>query len=130
MNIKIHSRNNDQIAEIEASGVVINTTQEALDIMAEASNLGAKGIIIFEYNLHEDFFNLRTGFAGDILQKFSQYLMKVAIIGSFEKYENKSLQAFIRESNRGNQVFFVGGIENALSRISDAPDLRSQVLRR
>lgn len=130
MNIKIHALNNEQVAEVEAKGVVINRAQDALDIMAEASFLGAKGIIINEYNLNEEFFNLRTGIAGDILQKFSQYHMKIAIIGDFEKYDSRSLQAFMRESNRGNQVFFVGDFENALSRIADAPDTRSHILRR
>jgi hypothetical protein len=130
MNIIIHALNNEQIAEVEAKGVVINNAQDALDIIAEASYLGVKGIIIHEYNLMEEFFNLRTGIAGDLLQKFSQYHMKIAIIGDFEKFDSKSLQAFIHESNRGNQVFFVGDIENALSRISDAPDTRFHMLRR
>jgi hypothetical protein len=130
MNIKIHEINGDQIAEIVAEEVVISGGQDALDIMANLYSRESKGIIIHEYNLPQDFFALHTGVAGEILQKFSQYLIRIAIIGDFEKYESKSLQAFIGESNRGNQVFFVKSFEVALSRLSAAPDLRNQILRR
>lgn len=130
MNIKIHEINEQQIAEIEAEGVIITSGQDALDIMANLSSQEAKGIIIHEYNLPQDFFVLYTGLAGEILQKFSQYLKKSAIVGDFEKYESKSLQAFIGESNRGNQVFFGKSLEVALSRLSAAPDFRNQFERR
>ena len=55
--------------------------------------------------------------AGEILQKFSNYRMKLAIIGEFEKYKSKSLKAFITESNRGNLIFFAPDRDATISRI-------------
>jgi hypothetical protein len=55
--------------------------------------------------------------AGDILQKFSNYRVKLAIVGDFIKYQNKSLQDFIRESNKGNTIFFVDNVESAFKRL-------------
>ena len=89
MNIKIHEINEQQIAEIEAEGVIITSGQDALDIMANLSSQEAKGIIIHEYNLPQDFFALNTGVAGEILQKFSQYLKKSP---SSEILKNKSVK--------------------------------------
>ena len=92
----------NKIAVINSSEIVIKIVQDTLDLMANLDTQGARSIILHERNLIEDFFDLRSGFAGEILQKFSTYRMKLAIIGEFDKYISKSLRAFIVESNRGN----------------------------
>jgi hypothetical protein len=130
MNTKIHELNHEKIAEIEVQGVVINSAQDALDIMPEASYLCAQGVVLQENHMSEEFYDLRTGLAGDILLKFSNYRVKLAIIGDFEKYESKSLRAFIAESNQGNQVFFVEDFESAISKFANTTDMRDQYLRR
>ena len=38
------------------------------------------GLVVPEANLCPDFFNLRTGFAGEMLQKFVNYRAKLAIV--------------------------------------------------
>ena len=118
MELKILEINNQTIAEVIAEEVVVNDTQDALDMMAHADYHGAKSIIMAEKHLHRDFFDLRTGLAGDILQKYSTYRMKVAVIGDFEKYKSKSLNAFIVECNRGHWVFFVPDKGTAISKIA------------
>jgi len=42
---------------------------------------------------------------------------RVAIIGDFSKYTSKSLKDFIRESNRGNMIFFVEDLQSAMLRL-------------
>jgi hypothetical protein len=76
-------------------------------------------IILREQNLNEDFFRLHTGLAGEILQKFSNYNFKVAIIGDFAKYKSKYLQDFIRESNKGNAVFFEESFVTGLNKLAN-----------
>ena len=44
--------------------------------------------------------------AGEILQKFSNYRVRLAIIGSFEQCIAKSIRDFIYESNNGKQINF------------------------
>ena len=117
MKLKILDNKRKKIAEIISDEVVIKTPQDALDIMADASYYGARNLIISEKNLSPEFFDLSTRIAGEILQKFSNYMVKMAIIGEFEKYNSESLKAFIRESNRGNQIFFVSDREIAIERL-------------
>ncbi len=45
----------------------------------------------------DDFFDLSTRLAGEILQKFINYHVKIAIIGDFSIYTSKSLKDFIYE---------------------------------
>ncbi|HEY5469020.1 MAG TPA: DUF4180 domain-containing protein [Bacteroidales bacterium] len=59
----------------------------------------------------------RNRLAGDILQKFSNYNIKLANVGDFTKYKSKSLHDFIRESNKGNRIFFLQNFDDALNKL-------------
>lgn len=99
------------------SVVIINEVQDALDLMADVSYNGCDRLIVYDHNLNKDFFDLKTKPAGEILQKFSNYKFKLAIVGDFSKYESKSLRDFIRESNRGNMIYFAENLQSALLRL-------------
>ena len=117
MELKILEEKNQKIAEIKSDKIVIKTPQDALDVMADASYYEARSLILREKNLSPEFFDLRTRVAGEILLKFSNYMVKMAIIGKFEKYKSESLKAFIRESNKGKQIFFAPDRETAIAKI-------------
>lgn len=118
MDLNILEINHQKIAEVIAEEVVVNNARDALDLIANANYLGAGSIIVEEKHLHRDFFELRTGLAGEILQKCSNYRMKLAIVGDFEKFKSDSLKAFIIECNRGNSVFFVPDRAAAIGKIA------------
>jgi hypothetical protein len=90
-----------------------------LDLLGQIGSYDCRRIIIYERNLNMDFFKLRTGLAGEILQKFSNYNVKLAIVGDFTKYTSRSLQDFIRESNKGNMIFFIDSLDSAIKRLSE-----------
>ena len=114
MEIKIHTIDNRKIAEIISDNIVLQTVEDAVDLIGNMSYQGFDKLIIHEENMIPDFFELKNKIAGNILQKFSQYSMPLAIIGDFEKYESKSLNDFIFESNKGKQINFVTTIEDGL----------------
>lgn len=100
------------VVEVVADEALINSVQDFLDLVA---NSEATSFVLHEQSIAPGFFDLRTGLAGEILQKVSTYGLRVAIVGDFAKYPSKSLQAFIVESNRGRQVFFVESRSAALA---------------
>lgn len=114
--INLHTINNHVIAEVTEPGNIINL-EDVLDLMAEARYNDSGSLIIHEKDLGPDFFDLKTGVAGEILQKFSNYRMKLAIVGNFSDVKSKSLRDFIRESNRTGIISFVSDVEEALSRL-------------
>ena len=114
MEIKIHTIDDRKIAEIISDDIVLQTVEDAVDLIGNMSYQGFDKLIIDEENMISDFFELKNKIAGNILQKFSQYSMPLAIIGDFEKYESKSLNDFIFESNKGNQINFVTTVEDGL----------------
>jgi hypothetical protein len=117
MNIEITNHEGVFMAELIADEIVIKEVQDTLDTMANAAYAGATKLILHEKNITPDFFDLKTGIAGEILQKFSNYHMPLAIVGDFSKYTSKSLRDFIYESNKGGSVNFVGSVEEAKERL-------------
>ena len=97
---------------------ILTTPRDVIDLMGNADYYGARSIILDERNLQPEFFDLKTGVAGEILQKFSNYHMKLAIIGEFEKYKSNALNAFIIECNRGNSIFFTPDLETAVDKLA------------
>jgi len=118
MNVQISEKESSKVAVIESADILINNTQDALDLMATINHLyGCNKMVINKSSITEGFFDLKTGIAGDILQKYTNYNMKIAIVGNFENYNSKSLKDFIFESNKGSQVFFLSEEKEAIDRL-------------
>ena len=114
MQVKVH---NFQIVEFILNETILNSPQDLLDLMVLAGEKDANKIILHENNINPDFFELKTGLAGEVLQKAVNYHIKLAIIGDFNKFTSKSLKSLIFESNNGNQFFFVSSIIEAVERL-------------
>ena len=114
MIIQSHKINNIEIAEVISDKILIQNPDDALDLIGNLYYQGFDKIIIYEKNLTPDFFDLKNKLAGEILQKVSNYRMKLTIIGNFSNLKSKSLNDFIYESNKGNQVNFKESLQEAL----------------
>ena len=121
MNIVQLERNGEIIAQVETEETLMTDVQSTLDLMATVRyETGADRVILPKTALGERFFVLSSGLAGDILQKFVNYQLKVAIVGDYSGYTSKPLRDFIYESNNGSHVFFVVTVEEALEKLSRA----------
>jgi hypothetical protein len=118
MNLLLHALPESNAAEVISTALVITCEQDVITLLEELYGLGANKIILHQENLPAEFFELRTRLAGEILQKFGNYHIQVAIIGDFSQVSSKSLRAFIAESNRGTMVFFVDNVAAALNKFS------------
>lgn len=118
MKITVNQKGDSLVAIIHTSNVEVNSVQDALDLVMTLSYVHrCNKMILPKQALPASFFDLKTKFAGEVLQKFTNYKMQVAIIGEFNAYSSKSLQDFIRECNRGSSVFFLPDEETALKRL-------------
>ncbi|MDD2313240.1 MAG: DUF4180 domain-containing protein [Proteiniphilum sp.] len=114
MKIKTHEINDARIAEITSDPLLIKTLEDGLGLLGNIYYQGFDKMIIHEQSITPDFFDLKNGIAGEILQKFSNYRMPLAIVGDFTQYESKSIKDFIRESNQHKQVIFVRSVDEAI----------------
>jgi hypothetical protein len=118
MKIKTHTLNNTNIAEIITDDEIIKTTEDGLDLLGNLYYQGFDKIIVHEKNITPAFFDLKTGIAGEILQKFSTYRVRLAIMGDFSRYQSKSLKDFIFESNKMGQIYFLSSLNEVLEKFS------------
>lgn len=117
MDFKLHEINSLSIAEILDEEQIIHSVEDGFNLVGTFYFEGVDRVILKEIQLNPDFFDLKTGFAGEILQKFSIYGIKLTIIGHFDRYKSESLKAFILESNRIGKVQFRNNFEEALKNI-------------
>ncbi|MDR6945014.1 DUF4180 domain-containing protein [Mucilaginibacter pocheonensis] len=115
MDINLINTGDVYIAEVISAQIEVNNVQDALDIMANCAYQEAERIILYEENIIDGFFDLKTTLAGDILQKFSNYRVRLAIVGDFSKYTSKSLKDFIYESNKARRINFVTTKDEAIA---------------
>lgn len=118
MHFESHTRNNVLIAEVLSDKPLIQTVEDGLDLLGNLYYQGFDRIIIYSKNITPDFFDLKNGLAGEILQKFSNYRIRLAIVGDFSAYTSKSITDFMFESNNGKQVNFLNSVEEALEKLA------------
>lgn len=119
MKIETHKINNTQIAEVISDDVIIQNAEDGLDLLGNLYYQGFDKVILHEKTITTDFFDLKNGIAGEILQKFSNYRIRLAIVGDFGQYTGKSIKDFIFESNKTGHINFVNSISEALSKLSN-----------
>lgn len=119
MKVETHHINDTKIAEVISVYNIINNTLDGLDLLGNLYYQEFDKIIIHEKNITSDFFDLKNGMAGEILQKFSNYRVRLAIVGDFSKYTSKSINDFINESNKGKQINFVSSQLEAIKVLSN-----------
>lgn len=112
--------NGTDIAVISSDETVITDTQTALDLaMTVKYETGAARIVISKDLICEDFFILSRGMAGEILQKYVNYQVKIAVYGDYSHYTSKPLKDFIYESNKGKDFFFVPSKDEAIKKLTE-----------
>jgi hypothetical protein len=98
-------------------GAPLRGEREALDLIGDASYQGAAWVAVPVRRLSEDFFRLRTKVAGDIVQKFVNYRLGLAVIGEVAPEPGSALADFVRESNRGTQLWFLPDLDALRARL-------------
>lgn len=107
--------------------VVLPTDGPALDptdLVAQALGEQADLMSVPVSRLADGFFDLRTGVAGQYAQKFVNYRVRLAVIGDISAHTERSeaLRAFVGESNRGRQLWFVPTQADLDDRLRREPD--------
>ena len=102
-----------RIFECGVEGPILRNDRDAVELINTVWNHRANFLVIPIQRLTDDFFRLKTRIAGEIIQRFVIYKVRIAIVGDISRYvaESSALKDFVYESNRGDQVWFVASIE-------------------
>ena len=106
MSFRLRESDNAKYIECNGTDFVIRSEQDILDLVAVCGENETPNVIIYEANLSPDFFDLKTGLAGALFQKFANYHMRGAGVISFSHIKSERFKELIFESNRGNLFRF------------------------
>lgn len=118
MQIITHTIGTTKIAEVVSEELIIKTSEDGLELLGNIYYQGFDKLVIHSKQITSDFFDLKNGMAGEILQKFSNYRVRLAIVGDFTSYSSQSVMDFIRESNRVGHINFTGSLDEALYKLT------------
>ncbi|MFG1868742.1 DUF4180 domain-containing protein [Micromonospora arborensis] len=118
---EVQERAGAQVLVCDPAGPTIATEQDALDLIG-AAFLGAQVVAVPANRLDERFFALGTRFAGDVMQKFVNYRLRLAVVGdiSAQLAESSALRALVYESNQAGHVWFVEDLDALDARLRAA----------
>lgn len=103
----------------DPSAAVVQRESDALDLVALAHEHEADWIAVPADALHDDFYRLESGLAGAVLQKLVNYGVRLCVVGDIERWLTRSeaFRALVRESNRGQSVWFVASEDDLLRKL-------------
>src|SRR5437016_14432267 len=100
-----------QILIASESGISIRSFDEISDALGAC--LGAAGLILTENDLAREFFDLHSGLAGELFQKFINYKLRVAIVLSDPEAFGKRFSELAYEHTFHSMIRFVRSKDEA-----------------
>ncbi|KAB1949736.1 DUF4180 domain-containing protein [Micromonospora sp. ALFpr18c] len=109
---EIQKRAGVQVLVCDPAGPTVATEQDALDLIG-AAFAGAQVVAVPADRFDERFFSLGTRFAGEVMQKFVNYRLRLAVVGDISaRLEGSSaLRALVHESNKAEHIWFVPDLD-------------------
>ncbi|HEY2685624.1 MAG TPA: DUF4180 domain-containing protein [Steroidobacteraceae bacterium] len=117
-------------------GIKLASAADGAEFLAQALSERAAWVLLPRSRLDARFFDLKSGLAGEVLQRFANHGVSLAILGdvSEEAKLHESVRAFIYESNRGTQIWFVLNVSEFQAklrqRVPPTHDRQSYTVRR
>jgi hypothetical protein len=116
----LHELSGVRVFVADAAGPPLLRDRDAVDLMGEADGVGARFVALPVERCGDDFFRLRTRILGEVMQKLVTYGVRSAIVGDVSRYvaESDALRDFVREANRGRQIWFVATLDELAARLA------------
>lgn len=115
---RITERAGVPVLVLDPTGPTIAGTQDALDVIGAAFSR-ADVVAVPVGRFDAAFFDLRTGLAGAVMQKFVNYRMRLVVLGDIAGYvaASTALRDLVYESNQGSQVWFLADLAELDARL-------------
>ena len=122
LSTKFYELHGVRVLECVPDGAKLQTYGDAVDLIGKTFENRATLIVIPVECLDDEFFQLKTRIAGELIQKFVQYRRRLVIVGDISGFlaQSSALRAFVNESNRGKEVWFLASLEDLNDRLERA----------
>ncbi|MFJ9705113.1 DUF4180 domain-containing protein [Streptomyces sp. NPDC101234] len=103
-------------------GPALDGESAALDLVGDAMGQDAELVAVPAERVGDEFFRLRSGVAGAVVQKFVNYRLRLAVVGDISRHlaASSALRDFVYEANRGRHLWFVADDAELAERLRPA----------
>lgn len=112
MNYQVVEKYKKKYIRLDPTGHLIRAEADAMELLSACAEHGTNLLLIPGERLSDEFFQLSTGIAGSILQKFVLYGIKCAVVLDSDTGKGR-FRELMFESNRGNAFRSYAGIGEA-----------------
>ncbi len=113
MNYRIVKKENTRYLELFSCEIPVKTERDALELVALCGEHDINLLMIHSKALSEDFFKLKSGVAGAVLQKLINYSVKTALIVPDQSGLGSRFRELMSEANKGSQYRVFGSTAEA-----------------
>ena len=109
MNQRPVAKGNRNFLEGTPAARLLHSSEDVVDIIGACFEHNVRSVLLYAENLTERFFDLSSGEAGAILQKFRNYHIKVAIVLSKDGTRQSSkFREMVAEESQGTDFRIFG----------------------
>ncbi|WP_123969674.1 DUF4180 domain-containing protein [Streptomyces sp. TLI_185] len=107
--------NGVRVLRCASDGPLLDGEQAALDLIGDAMGYEAELVAVPVERVADEFFRLRSGIAGAVMQKFVNYRVRLVVLGDLSEHlsDSTALRDFVHETNQGGHIWFLAD-EDAL----------------
>jgi hypothetical protein len=104
-------------------GAVVRTARDAADLVGDALGEDASVVVVTVGHLDPSFFDLRSGLAGEVLQKAANYRLKFAVVGDVSEHvaASSAFRDLVVESYSSESPVFVADMQALEKRLAGIP---------
>jgi hypothetical protein len=116
----------DRVLVLEEDGALLGSEDDARDLIQQTFGTSIDTVAVPTARLDPGFFELRTGVAGEFVQKLAQYRLRLAVVGDVTEQvaASDAFRDWVREVNRGQDVWFIDSMDGLSARLEAAPPRR------
>jgi len=103
--------NKDRIVVASESGITIQSLDDISDAIGKC--FGARGLVLTEADVSQEFFDLKTKLAGELFQKFVNYQIRLAIVLQNPSSYGERFAELVYEHSTHPIIRFFGSTEEA-----------------
>ncbi len=109
MTDKILTFGSEKVLLLSDTGPLLASPGDTNDFLALSWGSEASTMVIPRTRLGEDFLQLRTRLAGEVVQKFVNYGLRLVVLGDISDalVQSAALRDFVREANAGRHLWFL-----------------------
>jgi hypothetical protein len=114
MRLEFHEHNGQRIGEAAADSPSLGAEFSAMDLVEVCFNNRVKRVLLSASNLGSTFFDLKSRMAGEALEKWRQYRLRVAVVLPPDTETSTKFRELMTEENKRSYIHFCATRNEAL----------------